>query len=91
MDELIPPIIRDSRWFMFPIYWFAYRGKLVKEAMEFKSRIAGLGSLGHPRGLALAEVYWSPKASRNWDGFIVRMEAQFPRLDAEGIKYARSA
>ena len=44
-----------------------------------------------PRGLALAEVYWSPKASRNWDDFIVRMEAQFPRLDAEGIKYALSA
>jgi hexosaminidase len=44
-----------------------------------------------PRALALSEVYWSPKASRNWDGFIVRMEAQFPRLDAEGIKYARSA
>ena len=40
IDELIPPIIRDSRWFMFPFYWFAYRGKLVKEAMEFKSRIA---------------------------------------------------
>jgi len=44
-----------------------------------------------PRGLALAEVYWSPKASRNWDDFVVRMEAQFPRLDAEGIKYALSA
>ena len=44
-----------------------------------------------PRGLALAEVYWSPKASRNWDKFIAKMEAQFPRLDAEGIKYALSA
>ncbi|MFI5194861.1 MAG: beta-N-acetylhexosaminidase [Chitinophagales bacterium] len=43
-----------------------------------------------PRGLALAEVYWSPKASRNWDDFVVRMETQFPRLDAAGIKYARS-
>jgi hexosaminidase len=43
-----------------------------------------------PRGLALAEVYWSPKASRNWDDFVSRMETQFPRLDAAGIKYARS-
>jgi hexosaminidase len=43
-----------------------------------------------PRSLALAEVYWSPKASRNWDDFVSRMEAQFPRLDAAGIKYARS-
>ena len=44
-----------------------------------------------PRGLALAEVYWSPKNSRNWDRFIEKMEGQFPRLDAAGIKYARSA
>jgi hexosaminidase len=44
-----------------------------------------------PRGLALSEVYWSPKSSRNWDRFIEKMEAQFPRLDAAGIKYARSA
>jgi ubiquinone/menaquinone biosynthesis C-methylase UbiE len=40
MDEFMPPIIRDSRWFMFPFFWFAYRGKLIKEAMEFKSRVA---------------------------------------------------
>ena len=44
-----------------------------------------------PRGLALAEVYWSPRSKRNWDGFIGRMEAEFRRLDAADIKYARSA
>jgi len=44
-----------------------------------------------PRGLALSEVYWSPKVSRNWNRFIEKMEGQFPRLDAAGIKYARSA
>jgi hexosaminidase len=44
-----------------------------------------------PRSLALSEVYWSPKSKRNWDDFINRLEAQFPRLDAAGIKYARSA
>ena len=44
-----------------------------------------------PRGLALAEVYWSPKSKRNWDDFISRMEAEFPRMDAADIKYARSA
>jgi hexosaminidase len=44
-----------------------------------------------PRALALAEVYWSPKADRNWVSFVTRMEAQFPRFDALGINYARSA
>ncbi len=44
-----------------------------------------------PRALALAEVYWSPKAKRNWVSFVSRMEAQFPRFDALGINYSRSA
>lgn len=44
-----------------------------------------------PRGLALAEVYWSPKSARNWDGFTKRVETEFKRMDAAGIKYARSA
>ncbi|HEY4335580.1 MAG TPA: family 20 glycosylhydrolase [Puia sp.] len=44
-----------------------------------------------PRGLALAEVYWSPKSARNWDDFTKRMEAEFKRMDAAGIKYARSS
>lgn len=44
-----------------------------------------------PRGLALAEVYWTPKDKLNFNDFLVRMEAQFPRLDAAQINYARSA
>ena len=44
-----------------------------------------------PRCWALADVYWSPKAVRNWEGFIPRMETQFARADLAGINYARSA
>ncbi len=44
-----------------------------------------------PRGLALAEVLWSPKEKRNWDDFVSRMEAQFKRFDAAGINYSRAA
>ena len=43
-----------------------------------------------PRGLALAEVFWSPKESRNWDAFAGRVEGQFARLDAAQVNYARS-
>ncbi|RYE22437.1 MAG: beta-N-acetylhexosaminidase [Sphingobacteriales bacterium] len=44
-----------------------------------------------PRGMALAEVFWSPKvAKRDFDGFVKRVEAQFPRFDAANVKYARS-
>ena len=43
-----------------------------------------------PRAFALAEVFWSPKDSRNWDSFVSRVEAQFPRLDAAQVSYART-
>jgi hexosaminidase len=43
-----------------------------------------------PRGLALAEVFWSPKASRDWHDFVRRMEGQFQRLDAAHVNYARA-
>ena len=39
MDEWIPPAIRDSRWFMYPFFWIAYRGRNIREVMDFKSRV----------------------------------------------------
>ena len=43
-----------------------------------------------PRSLALAEVLWSPKASRNWKGFVQRTEEQLQRLNKASINYASS-
>ncbi|RYC72200.1 beta-N-acetylhexosaminidase [Spirosoma sordidisoli] len=43
-----------------------------------------------PRAFALAEVLWSPKAARNWPGFMNRVEAHFRRFDVLGVNYARS-
>jgi hexosaminidase len=43
-----------------------------------------------PRAFALAEVFWSPKAGRNWDDFAARVESQFERLDAAQVNYART-
>jgi hexosaminidase len=43
-----------------------------------------------PRAFALAEVFWSPKKSRNWDDFARRMEAHFQRLDAAQVNYSRA-
>ena len=44
-----------------------------------------------PRGLALAEVLWSPAALRHWDGFVSRMEDQFDRFDRDHVNYSISA
>ena len=41
-----------------------------------------------PRGWALAEVFWSPEASKNWTNFIKRVENQFDRVEIEGVNYS---
>jgi len=43
-----------------------------------------------PRAWALAEVYWTPAARKNWDDFTRRMEAHFERADVAGINYSRA-
>ncbi len=39
MDECLPPLIRDNRIFMLPFFHFAYRGKKIKEVMDFKKNV----------------------------------------------------
>src|SRR4051812_8602086 len=43
-----------------------------------------------PRAMAVAESVWSPKSAKNWNNFVDRIEAQFPRFDEANVKYAPS-
>ena len=43
-----------------------------------------------PRLLAIAEVGWTPQASREWQGFRSRVAAHAPRWNYLGINYYRS-
>ncbi|MGN6539597.1 MAG: beta-N-acetylhexosaminidase [Ginsengibacter sp.] len=43
-----------------------------------------------PRAMAIAEVLWSPKSSRDWNDFAYRVEQHFSYLDADSVKYSRS-
>jgi len=81
-----------------------YRFEPVPEGVDPKYILGGEGPLWTefvtnpraaeymtwPRGFALAEVFWSPKAARNWDGFVRRMEAHFQRLDVAQVNYSRA-
>jgi hexosaminidase len=81
-----------------------YRFEPTPEGVDSKYILGGQGNLWTesvptprhaeymtwPRGLALAEVFWSPKESRNWDDFTSRVESQFARLDAAQVNYART-
>ncbi|SEM56929.1 hexosaminidase [bacterium A37T11] len=82
----------------------SYRFEPVPEGIDEKLILGGQGNLWTesvptfrhleymlwPRSMALAEVYWSPKQSRNWPGFFERLESEFTKLDIADINYARS-
>lgn len=36
LDELIPPILRDNKYLMYPIFYYWFKGKYISEIMEFK-------------------------------------------------------
>ena len=43
-----------------------------------------------PRLAAIAELGWSPRESRDWERFRVRLGGQAPRWTAMGINFYRS-
>ncbi|PIE49279.1 MAG: beta-N-acetylhexosaminidase [Flavobacteriales bacterium] len=45
----------------------------------------------YPRLAALAEVFWSPKHTRDWADFSNRLMVQIERYNAAGINYSKSS
>jgi ubiquinone/menaquinone biosynthesis C-methylase UbiE len=41
MDELLPPAIRDNKYFMWPFFYIWFKGKGLDIAMNFKSKVYG--------------------------------------------------
>lgn len=39
LDELLPPVLRDAYWFMYPFFYIVYGGKDVRRKMHFKSLV----------------------------------------------------
>jgi hexosaminidase len=54
---------------------------------EYMPSIRHVEYMTFPRLCALAEVVWSPKEARNWDGFQRRLVVDCRRLDELGINY----
>lgn len=57
---------------------------------EFVNTPADVDYLVFPRLAALAEVAWCPKGSKDWPGFLGRLDSLDTHLEAMGIGYARS-
>ncbi len=60
------------------------QGNLWTEYLEKQSSVE---YMAFPRALALAEVTWSPRESRNWDGFAARLPFALRALDRGGVNY----
>ncbi|GIF51478.1 N-acetyl-beta-hexosaminidase [Asanoa ferruginea] len=58
---------------------------------ETLTRLADIEFMAFPRLPAIAELAWSPQASRNWDTFKVRLGSLGPRWTVQGINFYRSA
>ena len=43
-----------------------------------------------PRSLAISETLWSPKAKKNWNNFVSKVENNFERMDVQQVKYAKT-
>jgi SAM-dependent methyltransferase len=46
LDQCIPPVIRDSKWFMSPLFWIVF-GKNAKAFAEFKKKAPSLSEKGY--------------------------------------------
>jgi hexosaminidase len=76
----------------------------VPEGVDAKYILGGQGNLWteqlptlrsafymtYPRAWALAEDFWSPDETKNWDNFVQRVENQFQRSDVAGINYSKA-
>jgi hexosaminidase len=56
---------------------------------EYISSLAQVEYMAFPRLCALAEVDWSPKAARDWNGFSRRLQVHELRLNELGVNYRR--
>ena len=54
---------------------------------EYMTTEAYVEYMVFPRMLALSEVVWSPTDSRDFDGFVERLDWHFDRLEALGVNY----
>jgi hexosaminidase len=56
---------------------------------EYISNIRYAEYMTFPRGLALSEIAWSPKAPKDFPAFKKRVEKHMPYMDALKINYSK--
>lgn len=57
---------------------------------EFVTNPKEADYMSFPRLDALSELAWTPKGTKDWNGFIKRIDNMLPRYDVMGVNYAKS-
>jgi len=57
---------------------------------EYISNINYAEYMTYPRALALSEVAWSTKESKNFENFKTRLKGHMPSMDAMKINYSKA-
>ena len=61
-------------------------GAQAQHWTEFMATTQQVEYMAYPRALAMSEVLWSPRASRDWEGFRRRLLPSILALDALGVR-----
>lgn len=56
---------------------------------EYMHTGAKVEYMAYPRAIALSEVLWSPKDSKEWERFLYRLQSTFDRLDILDVNYRK--
>lgn len=81
LDECLPPALRDNRYFMYPFYWMAYRGKNINEVMDLKRNVYGYSKTQYRRFYeSLDSISRNRRTDLN-EGCIRRIVDAIPRRD----------
>ena len=73
-----------------PAYESLLMGVQASMWTEFCNSPADVEYLLFPRLLALADVAWTQKGTKDWPGFLARLDRVLPHLEALGVTCARS-
>lgn len=82
--EPVPEVLTDKE----SKHILGSQGNVWTEYMKTSDHVE---YMAYPRAIALAEVNWSAKQSRNWDDFGRRLTNHLPALDLMKVNYSKSA
>lgn len=82
--EPTPPVLTPAQ----ARHILGAQGNLWTEYIDSPSKAE---YMAYPRAIALAEVNWSPKETRNWEDFLDRLDNQYKRLEYMGVNFSKGS